>query len=56
MCTLVVKGCWVSIKRAWKTAPLCLMWTIWREMNNRTFEGVEQIIDLKYTFWHCLYG
>ena len=24
----------------WKAIPLCLMWIIWRERNNRAFEGI----------------
>ena len=26
----------------WNTIPLCLMWMIWRERNNRTFEDKEK--------------
>jgi hypothetical protein len=25
----------------WNLAPLCVMWSLWRERNNRTFENVE---------------
>jgi hypothetical protein len=25
----------------WKLGPLCVMWSLWRERNNRTFENVE---------------
>lgn len=31
----------------WKAAPLCLMWTIWREENNHTFDGFELSIKLR---------
>uniref|UniRef100_A0A2N9IT20 Uncharacterized protein n=1 Tax=Fagus sylvatica TaxID=28930 RepID=A0A2N9IT20_FAGSY len=27
--------------RVWNLIPSCLMWTIWRERNNRTFENLE---------------
>ncbi|RVW42450.1 Transposon TX1 uncharacterized 149 kDa protein [Vitis vinifera] len=37
-------GSFVGKKRekAWKTAPLCLMWTIWKERNRRAFDDVER--------------
>jgi hypothetical protein len=25
----------------WNMVPLCLMWTVWKERNSRTFENVE---------------
>ena len=28
-------------KKAWKVAPLCLFWSIWRKRNRRTFENCE---------------
>ena len=32
----------------WKAIPLCLMWAIWRECNNRAFEGAKRPkMDLK---------
>jgi hypothetical protein len=27
----------------WNLDPLCLMWTVWRERNQRTFEDVPKI-------------
>jgi len=33
-------GC-VRAKEAWRLAPLCLLWCIWRERNARLFEDVE---------------
>ncbi len=45
----------------WNTAPLCfmffaLMCTIWREMNNCTFDGVEQpTIQIESLFLRPLY-
>ena len=33
--------------------PHCLMWTIWRDCNYRTFEGLKKsVINIKYTFLH----
>ena len=29
-------------KKAWRAAPLCLMWTIWRERNRRAFDDMER--------------
>ncbi|RVW16810.1 putative ribonuclease H protein [Vitis vinifera] len=29
-------------KKAWRAAPLCLMWTIWRERNRRAFDDMEK--------------
>ena len=35
----------------WNIALLCIMWAIWRERNNRTFDGVENSIKvLKKSF------
>lgn len=30
--------------RVWKAAALCILWTIGRERNSRTFDGVERPI------------
>ena len=37
-------GSFVGKKRekAWRAAPLCLLWTIWKERNRRAFEDVER--------------
>ena len=29
-------------KKTWKTAPLCLFWTIWNERNRRSFENSQK--------------
>jgi hypothetical protein len=29
------------VMEVWRMAPLCLMWTIWRERNSRCFEDTE---------------
>ena len=28
----------------WNLVPLCVMWSIWRERNNRTFEDIEHFV------------
>ena len=28
-------------KKAWKVAPLCVFWTLWRERNRRAFNNCE---------------
>jgi hypothetical protein len=41
---------------AWNIAPLCLMWAIWSERNNCTFNGVENLaIELKSSFLRSLF-
>ena len=30
----------------WNVVPACLMWLIWRERNNRTFEDIVRSVDL----------
>jgi len=40
-------------KEAWRLAPLCLLWCIWRERNARLFEEVElrkRLLNTLY-FW-----
>jgi hypothetical protein len=34
-----------SVLAVWRIAPLCLMWTIWREQNARCFEDHEKSKD-----------
>jgi hypothetical protein len=34
-----------SVLAVWRIAPLCLMWTIWRERNARCFEDHEKSKD-----------
>ena len=43
-------------KKAWKVAPLCIFWSIWRERNRRTFEDRESLdqtfkSSFLYLFW-----
>jgi hypothetical protein len=32
-----------SLLDVWRIAPLCLMWSIWIELNARSFEDLEKI-------------
>ena len=39
----------------WKVVPLCLMWCIWKERNNRCFEDSERAMpDIKLLFFQTL--
>ncbi len=38
--------------RVWNLIPSCLMWTIWWEWNNRTFENKELAMDKLLEFFH----
>ena len=41
--------------KIWKMTPHCLMWCIWQERNDRTFNGVEKSIPaLKFHLLHTL--
>lgn len=33
------------LSEVWNMVPFCLMWTIWREHNNLTFEDVENPVN-----------
>jgi hypothetical protein len=45
------------ILEAWRVAPLCLMWCIWREWNARSFEDCERlVIELKVIMFKSLYA
>ena len=45
----------------WGAVPLCVMWVLWRERNQRVFEGQEQtVLELKilllctlFDWLHC---
>ena len=45
---------WVEGKRrakAWKAAPLCLMWALWKERNGKAYNDVERTDQaIKYSF------
>ena len=32
-------------RKVWRTTPLCLLWIIWKEQNQRTFEGEQHTIQ-----------
>jgi hypothetical protein len=41
----------------WGVVPHCVMWLLWRERNNRVFEGQEiTSLDLKFKFLRTLSG
>jgi hypothetical protein len=43
-------------REVWGAVLACLLWCIWRERNNCTFEGVElSLPDLKFLILKCLY-
>jgi len=45
-----------SAEEAWRLAPLCLLWCIWRERNTRLFEDVEtSIVELYKWLFNTLY-
>jgi hypothetical protein len=37
----------------WNLAPLCVMWSLWRERNNRTFENVKHSVGWLIEFCMC---
>lgn len=46
------------VRKAWRLAPLCLMWCLWRERNRRTFEdlslsihGLKLALLRAFHFW-----
>jgi hypothetical protein len=40
----------------WKMVPSCLLWCLWKERNDRTFEDKERSFEeLKSFFFHSLY-
>uniref|UniRef100_A0A2N9HQY3 DNA topoisomerase (ATP-hydrolyzing) n=1 Tax=Fagus sylvatica TaxID=28930 RepID=A0A2N9HQY3_FAGSY len=41
-----------KISSVWNLIPSCLMWTIWRERNNRTFENKELAMDKLLEFFY----
>ncbi|KAG2720879.1 hypothetical protein I3760_02G054900 [Carya illinoinensis] len=44
-----------QIKAIWKMIPICIMWCIWKERNERTFEDKERSLEeLKVFFFRTL--
>ena len=49
-----VGRCWTAV--IWEAISQCIMWTIWRERNLRTFKGEEHyIIELNQFFLLTLF-
>ena len=43
------------IRAMWKMIPICILWSLWRERNERTFEDKERSIEeLKFLFFRTL--
>ena len=42
-------------RKAWKSTPICLFWTVWKEHNWRTFEGCSALTSLKDSLISNLY-
>ncbi|KAG6729257.1 hypothetical protein I3842_01G018300 [Carya illinoinensis] len=58
---VAVLDCWTDlrgiqqIKAMWKMIPICIMWCIWQERNERTFEDKERSMEeLKAFFFRTL--
>ena len=48
-CVLDQLACWRNwfgkhSSEVWNLAPSCVMWSLWRERNNRTFENIEHSV------------
>ena len=44
-------------KRAWQMAPLCLLWSVWKERNKLAFGNEEFSLQrLKYSFVYNLWS
>jgi hypothetical protein len=54
-------ACWWTTSNTqsavdWKMMPLCLLWCLWRELNDMCFEDRERILEeLKSLFFNILY-
>jgi hypothetical protein len=45
-----------QIVAVWKMVPLCLLWFLWRERNNRSFEDCARTLEeIKSLFFNTLY-
>ena len=51
-------GSFVGKKRnkAWKVAPLCIFWALWRERNKRVFDNYESTIQAIKFFFYIYFG
>ena len=46
-------------EKAWRAAPLCLMWTLWKERNERVFNDTErsdQALKLSFLYTFVNWG
>ena len=42
-------------EKAWRAAPLCLLWTLWKERNERVFNDIKRSNqDLEHSFLYTL--
>ena len=42
-------------EKAWRATPLCLMWTLWKERNERAYNDIERLNQvLKHSFLYTL--
>jgi hypothetical protein len=53
--------CWWTGGRSnsavvWKMVPLCLMWCLWRERNDRSFEDQERTLEELKSFFFILFS
>ena len=40
----------------WRAVPHCLLWSLWRERNGRSFENCERsYVEIKFFFLHTLF-
>ena len=51
-------GSFVGKKRnkAWKVAPLCMFWALWRERNKRVFDNYESTNQAIKIFFYIYFG
>jgi hypothetical protein len=51
-----VPGCRFQVDAVWKMIPPCLMWCLWREGNDHSFEDYEMtLLELKILFFKALF-
>ena len=44
-----------SREKAWRASPLCLMWALWRETNERVFNDMERSDQAVKHFFFCTF-
>lgn len=40
-------------RNAWRAAPLCFFWAIWKEKNCKSFENIEQLDQAFKSLFLC---